>query len=160
MPLLHGYSSELPLCLATCYELSWNLAEAWSALELQKSRAVKVQISNLNRLQRSFVADKVAAVQKDSTVGSAKFLVGVLQAIETYVRDQLETPTYSKVSVRSYCFVHTSLTLAGSQKFSPRLDSFLEENVSLSHSITVRGGSLSGPPGPYVHNSQRATAQC
>ncbi|KAH8163567.1 hypothetical protein CIB48_g4679 [Xylaria polymorpha] len=96
VPLLHGYSSELPLCLATCYELSWNLAEAWSALELQKSRAVKVQISNLNRLQRSFVADKVAAVQKDSTVGSAKFLVGVLQAIETYVRDQLETPTYSK----------------------------------------------------------------
>ncbi|KAI0443860.1 hypothetical protein F4803DRAFT_549785 [Xylaria telfairii] len=96
VPLLHGYSLDLPLCLATCYELSWNLSEAWSALELHKSRAAKVQISSLNRLQRSFVADKVAAVQKDSTVGSAKFLVGVLRAMEAYLRGQLETPTYSK----------------------------------------------------------------
>ncbi|KAI0458364.1 hypothetical protein F5B21DRAFT_24453 [Xylaria acuta] len=96
VPLLHGYSSELPFCLATCYELSWNLAEAWSALELQKSRAVNIQISSLNRLQRSYVADKVAAVQKDSTVGSAKFLVGVLRAIETYLKGQLETPAFSK----------------------------------------------------------------
>ncbi|KAI1738338.1 hypothetical protein F4680DRAFT_450092 [Xylaria scruposa] len=96
VPLLHGYSSELPFCFATCYELSWNLAEAWSALELQKSRAINVQISNLNRLQRSYVADEVASVQKDSTIGSAKFLVGVLRAIETYLRGQLETPAYSK----------------------------------------------------------------
>ncbi|KAI1757436.1 hypothetical protein F4782DRAFT_129646 [Xylaria castorea] len=98
VPLLHGYSSELPFCLAACYELSWNLAEAWSALELQKSRAANVQISSLNRLQRSYVADQVAAVQKDSTVGSAKFLVGVLRAVETYLRGQLETPAYSKVN--------------------------------------------------------------
>ncbi|KAI0911924.1 hypothetical protein F4823DRAFT_560495 [Ustulina deusta] len=91
-PLLHGYSSQLPFWLATCYELSWNLADAWSTLELQKSRAVNIDISGLNRLQRSYVADKVAAVHKDSTVRSAKFLVGVLRAIETYLRGQLQTP--------------------------------------------------------------------
>ncbi|KAI0115802.1 hypothetical protein GGR51DRAFT_555677 [Nemania sp. FL0031] len=92
---LHGSSSQLPFFLAACYELSWTLAEAWSALELQKSRAINVQISSLNRLQRSYVADKVAAVQKDSTVRSAKFLVGVLRAVESYIRDQLQAPEWS-----------------------------------------------------------------
>ncbi|KAJ8130086.1 hypothetical protein O1611_g3545 [Lasiodiplodia mahajangana] len=92
---LHGPSSQLPFFLAACYELSWTLAEAWSALELQRSRAANVQISSLNRLQRSYVADKVAAVQKDSTVRSAKFLVGVLRAVESYVRDQLQAPKWS-----------------------------------------------------------------
>ncbi|KAI1304313.1 hypothetical protein F5Y03DRAFT_175160 [Xylaria venustula] len=96
VPLLHGYNSQLPFWLATCYELSWDLADAWSALEMQRSRAVNVQISGLNRLQRSYVADKVAAVHKDSTVRSAKFLVGVLQAIETYLREQLQTPNLWK----------------------------------------------------------------
>ncbi|KAI0400957.1 hypothetical protein F4802DRAFT_619434 [Xylaria palmicola] len=96
VPLLHGNSSRLLYCMAICYELSWGLAEAWSALEQQKSRAVHFQISGLNRLQRSFAADKVAAVHKDSTVGSAKFLVGVLRAVEIYLRNQLETPDYWK----------------------------------------------------------------
>ncbi|TGJ85619.1 hypothetical protein E0Z10_g3140 [Xylaria hypoxylon] len=99
VPLLHGYSSQLPFWLATCYEISWNLADAWSALELQKHRATNVQISGLNRLQRSYVVDKVAAVQKDSTVRSAKFLVGVLRAIETYLRGQLQTPTGWKQNI-------------------------------------------------------------
>lgn len=104
VPLLPGSSSQLPFSLATCYELSWTLAEAWNALELQKSRAVNVQISHLNRLQRSYLMDQVAAVHKDSTVQSAKFLVGVLRAVETYLRGQLQTPTYSKVSV---CHCHS-----------------------------------------------------
>ncbi|KAI0199535.1 hypothetical protein F4808DRAFT_461631 [Astrocystis sublimbata] len=95
VPLLPSYSSNLPFCLAICYELSRNLASTWSALELQKFRAVNLQISGMNRLQRSYVAHKVPAVQKDSTVGSAKFLEGVLRTIETHIRGQLETPTYS-----------------------------------------------------------------
>ncbi|KAI0526336.1 hypothetical protein F5B22DRAFT_153601 [Xylaria bambusicola] len=90
--LLHGHSTQLPFWLAICYELSWTLAGAWNDLELEKSRAVNLQISGLNRLQRSFVADKVAAVHKDSTIRSAKFLVGVLQAIENYLRERLQVP--------------------------------------------------------------------
>ncbi|KAI0874718.1 hypothetical protein GGS24DRAFT_330090 [Hypoxylon argillaceum] len=93
VPLLHELSSRLPFFWATCYELSWTLAEAWSALELQKSRVVNVKTSGLNRLQRSFVADKVAAVQKESTGRSAKFLTGVLRAMEAYIRGQFQTPT-------------------------------------------------------------------
>lgn len=98
VPLLSEPPSQLPFSLATCYELSWTLAAAWKALELQKSRAANVQISHLNRLQRSYLVDQVAAVHKDSTVQSAKFLVGVLRAVETYLRGQLQTPTYCKVS--------------------------------------------------------------
>ena len=78
--------------------MSWSLADAWRDLELQKSQAVNVQISRLNRLQRSYVADQVVVVHKDSTARSAKFLVGVLQAIEAYVRRQLQAPGSWKVS--------------------------------------------------------------
>ncbi|KAI1826195.1 midasin [Xylaria intraflava] len=96
VPLIHGYASQLPFWLATCYEISLTLSEAWNTLEFQKSRIVDAKVSDLNRLQRSFVADKVTAVSKDSTVQSAKFLVGVLRAIEAYLRSQLQMPTYWK----------------------------------------------------------------
>ncbi|KAI0389407.1 midasin [Xylariaceae sp. FL0594] len=92
IPLLHGSAAQLPFWLASCYELSLNLSQAWSALELQKARATNVQISNLNRLQRSFVVDQVAAVQKDPTCRSAQFLVGVLQAVERYLRAHIGSP--------------------------------------------------------------------
>ncbi|KAI1505402.1 P-loop containing nucleoside triphosphate hydrolase protein [Biscogniauxia marginata] len=95
-PLLHGYASGLPLWLATCYELYFNILKAWDALERQKSKAHGIQVSGLNRLQRSCVADKVAAVAKDSTVGAVKFLVGVLQVVEAYIRAQLRSPNLWK----------------------------------------------------------------
>ncbi|GAP86507.1 putative midasin [Rosellinia necatrix] len=94
IPLLHESSSPLLFGMAVCYELSWHLSEAWGALELQRSQAVNVQISGLNRLQRSYIADEVPAVQKDSTARSSRFLVGILQALETYVRSELQTPTW------------------------------------------------------------------
>ncbi|KAI1174155.1 hypothetical protein F4777DRAFT_406432 [Nemania sp. FL0916] len=94
--LLHGPSPETQLSLATYYEISWTLVEAWSALQQQNSQAVNVQVSALNRLQRSFVADNVAAVRKDSTALSAKFLMGTLSAIETYIKGQLQAPTCSR----------------------------------------------------------------
>ncbi|KAI1811252.1 midasin [Poronia punctata] len=91
VPLLHGFSSQLPFWLGTCYELSLNLSAAWSALEEQKSRAINLQISSMNRLQRSFVVEQVAAVQKDSTARSVQFLTGVVQTVEAYLKNQLET---------------------------------------------------------------------
>ncbi|RYP06172.1 hypothetical protein DL764_003321 [Monosporascus ibericus] len=53
------------------------------AMAAQRSRADGVQVSGLNRLQRSCMADGVAAISKDSTVGAARFLVGALKAIES-----------------------------------------------------------------------------
>ncbi|KAI8635037.1 midasin [Xylariaceae sp. FL1651] len=94
VPLLPGYSSQLPFWLATCYELFSELANAWKALELQRYRATDIQVSGLNRLQRSYIADKVATINKDSTARSTKFLTGVLQAMEHYLRAQLHIPTW------------------------------------------------------------------
>ncbi|KAI1640182.1 hypothetical protein F4809DRAFT_637851 [Biscogniauxia mediterranea] len=92
VPLLQGYLSGLPFWLGTCYEMYFDLLKAWNALEAQKSQAHGIQVSALNRLQRSYVAERVAAVAKDSTVDATKFLVGVLQAAEGYIRTQLQSP--------------------------------------------------------------------
>ncbi|KAH9903691.1 hypothetical protein F4778DRAFT_735131 [Xylariomycetidae sp. FL2044] len=89
VPILQRYDPELPFWLASCYELCQTIIVAWRAIEEQKNRATGMQVSALNRLQRSFVADSVAAVSKDSTIGAAKFLFGVLQRVEAYVRDQV-----------------------------------------------------------------------
>ncbi|RYP31829.1 hypothetical protein DL767_005560 [Monosporascus sp. MG133] len=59
---------------------------------VQRSRADGVQVSGLNRLQRSCMADGVAAVSKDSTVGAARFLVGALKAIQSYLQSQRDKP--------------------------------------------------------------------
>ncbi|RYP78469.1 hypothetical protein DL770_006888 [Monosporascus sp. CRB-9-2] len=65
---------------------------AHNAMAVQRSRADGVQVSGLNRLQRSCMADSVAAVSRDSTVGAARFLVGALKAIESYLQSQHDKP--------------------------------------------------------------------
>ncbi|KAI0022098.1 hypothetical protein F4780DRAFT_246263 [Xylariomycetidae sp. FL0641] len=101
VPLLQGYASELPHWVAACYELVLGVMHAWKALESQRSRANEIQVSNMNRLQRSFVADRVAAVSKDSTVGAAKFLTGVLQAMEAYIKAEVMCPGSWKTQKRN-----------------------------------------------------------
>ncbi|KAI5928416.1 hypothetical protein F4810DRAFT_705356 [Camillea tinctor] len=92
LPLLQGYPLGLPFWLGACYEVYFDLLRAWDALEVQKSQAHGIQVSALNRLQRSYVSERVAAVAKDSTVDATKFLVGVLQTTEAYIRSQLQSP--------------------------------------------------------------------
>ncbi|KAI0013925.1 midasin [Xylariaceae sp. FL0662B] len=93
VPLLQVRSAESSFWLATCHELCFNVLKAWGAIEAQKSQARGIQISQLNRLQRSCAAESVAAVSKDSTIGAVKFFLGVLQAIESYIRVQLLNPS-------------------------------------------------------------------
>ncbi|KAI1268601.1 midasin [Xylariaceae sp. FL1019] len=90
IPLLRECPSLNPVWLSICYEMSFILADAWELLERQKATVSNMQISGLNRLQRSLVAESVVAVQKDSTVRSAKFLIGLLQAVEAYLKTQLK----------------------------------------------------------------------
>ncbi|RYP85297.1 hypothetical protein DL769_001028 [Monosporascus sp. CRB-8-3] len=92
VPLINGRYPELPFWLATCHESYLNILGAHDAMAAQRSRADGVQVSGLNRLQRSCMADGVAAVSKDSTVGAARFLVGALKAIESYLQSQLDKP--------------------------------------------------------------------
>ena len=97
VPLLQDQSPNLPFWLAACYELYQNIIRSHNALESQKPQFGGLQMSGLSRLQRSYMRDNVAAVSKDSTVGAARFLVGMLQAVESYLRAQLQSPSRWKV---------------------------------------------------------------
>ncbi|RYO81486.1 hypothetical protein DL766_007274 [Monosporascus sp. MC13-8B] len=92
VPLLNGPYPELPFWLATCHESYLNILRAHDAMAAQRSKADGIQVSSLNRLQRSCMADSVAAVSKDSTVGAASFLVGALKAIDSYLQSQRDKP--------------------------------------------------------------------
>ncbi|KAI1100396.1 midasin [Jackrogersella minutella] len=92
-PLLQGYSSHLPFWLAACYELYNDIIADWGQIELEETRGAGRQVSQLNRFQRSLVAGSVAAVSKDSTIGAAKFAVGVLQEIDSFLRSLFSDPT-------------------------------------------------------------------
>jgi len=46
------------------------------------------KIASLNRLQRSFVAERVTAVSKDSTVDVAEFFSAALSLIDGFLRAQ------------------------------------------------------------------------
>ena len=80
-----------------CYELYQDITQARKALESQSPKSSGVLVSGLTRLQRSCISDSVAGVARDSTVGAARFLVGVLQAVESYIRIQLQSPGLWKV---------------------------------------------------------------
>ncbi|KAI0138548.1 midasin [Hypoxylon sp. NC0597] len=92
VPLLQAPSSQLPLWLATCYELYIDIINARGRVELEDTRGAGKQVSQLNRFQRSRVASNVAAVSKDSTVGAAKFVIGVLEEIDSFMRLHFSNP--------------------------------------------------------------------
>ncbi|KAI2471676.1 midasin, partial [Annulohypoxylon bovei var. microspora] len=93
VPLLQGHSPQLPFWLAACYELYIDMIEAWKKIEIEKTRGASRQVSQLNRFQRSLVSGSVAAVSKDSTVGAAKFALGVLQEIDSFLRPLFLDPS-------------------------------------------------------------------
>ncbi|KAI2639493.1 midasin [Hypomontagnella submonticulosa] len=88
VPCLQVGSSQLPLWLATCYELYIDIIDAWRQLESEQPHGTGIQVSKLNRFQRSCVAGTVAAVSKDSTAGAVKFLRGVLEELDSFMRSQ------------------------------------------------------------------------
>ncbi|KAL7627174.1 AAA ATPase midasin [Parahypoxylon ruwenzoriense] len=96
VPLLQEHSSELPFWLATCYEICIDTIKARESVNTQKSVAERFQLSRWNPLQRSCLAESVAAVSRDPTVGAAKFLFGVLDAVDSYLRSQLLNPSFWK----------------------------------------------------------------
>ncbi|KAI1384439.1 uncharacterized protein F4822DRAFT_363659 [Hypoxylon trugodes] len=102
VPLLQGHSPRLPFWLATCYDLYTDIIDAHLQLEFEEIRRASSQLSEYNWLQRSVVAGSVAAVAKDPTVKSAKFIVGVLEELDSFMRSNLSNPGSWKD--RSYFF--------------------------------------------------------
>ncbi|KAI2613278.1 midasin [Hypoxylon sp. NC1633] len=93
VPLLQRLSPQLPLWLATCYELSLDIFHARELVKYQDDNLNSgVRVAQMNRFQRSRVAGRVAAVSKDTTIRAADFLVDVLEVLDLFIRSQLSTP--------------------------------------------------------------------
>ncbi|KAK1640371.1 ATPase [Colletotrichum phormii] len=82
---------ELPFWLSVCYEFLLEVQRCQSAISAQATKAKAVKLAALNRLQRSIVSDRIAAVAKDSTVRVSKFLSRTLQVIKTFIQSNLGT---------------------------------------------------------------------
>lgn len=85
--LMSGLGSQ-PLWLATCFEFYRELQSMDSEIRSQASSAKNAKVASLNRLQRAFVAERVTAVAKDSTVGAADFLATALGLVDALLRGQ------------------------------------------------------------------------
>jgi hypothetical protein len=76
--------------------------EIRKALDAQRSQEVVLETlkpSQMNRLQRSIVSDRVPAVGKDSTVRVSKFLANTLKSLELYLQDNVHAGEHWKVSI-------------------------------------------------------------
>lgn len=90
IPLLDQGREGLSNWLGACYEVYLDIQKAEKAIEAQLRRVNVSKPSSLNRLQRSFVSDKVASLAKDSTANSVRFLSSVLKAVKTYISEPPE----------------------------------------------------------------------
>ncbi|KAL0473808.1 midasin [Neurospora intermedia] len=75
--------------IAGCYELYLDIQSAQSAMEAQLSKVNVSKPSQLNRLQRSWIADKVASLSRDSTVNAARFLASMLKLFKAYMSETI-----------------------------------------------------------------------
>ncbi|PKS10225.1 hypothetical protein jhhlp_001975 [Lomentospora prolificans] len=77
-----------PFRLAMSYEYYQDLQYIGLEIHKQASDAKNSKIASLNRLQRAFVAERVTAVARDSTVGVADFFSASLGLIDGFLRSQ------------------------------------------------------------------------
>ncbi|KAF7879819.1 uncharacterized protein EAF02_007989 [Botrytis sinoallii] len=86
VPLLQSTSNESQVYwIAACLEYKLQIAAALEAHQEQESVIQTLKPSQMNRLQRSMVSDRVASVAKDSTLRVSHFLMHTLQSINSYL---------------------------------------------------------------------------
>ncbi|KAI1805875.1 midasin [Daldinia bambusicola] len=93
---LQGGSAQLPFWLAACYDRHVDIVEARRRLSLEDPRSKGFRVSELNRLQRSCIADTVAAASKDSTVGAYRFLSSILDGVNGFMQANMFNPDFWK----------------------------------------------------------------
>jgi midasin len=71
---------------AAIYETLGELFKYHMNIEQHKGSARTNKLAALNRLQRSLISDRVAAVSKDTTVRLGGFLASILELVRDYVR--------------------------------------------------------------------------
>lgn len=92
VPLLERDREGLACWLAGCYEFYLALQGSEKAMEAQLGRVNLSKPSSMNRLQRSWVADKVASLSRDSTANAVRFLSSVIQTVKAFIRENTDAP--------------------------------------------------------------------
>jgi midasin len=69
---------------ATRYDTYRHLYNIQNILNAQQTQARSAKLVSLNRLQRSLISDRVAAVSKDSTVKLGVFVSSLLNALTEF----------------------------------------------------------------------------
>ncbi|KAI8963544.1 midasin [Daldinia sp. FL1419] len=94
VPCLQEESSrhQLPFSLAAAYDRFMDMAEAMKRLSLEDPTGKGFRVSELNRLQRSCIANTVAAASKDSTVGAYSFLNHMLNTLYSFIQANMFNP--------------------------------------------------------------------
>ncbi|KAM0175322.1 hypothetical protein ACHAPF_005582 [Botrytis cinerea] len=97
VPLLQSTSNELQVhWIAACLEYKLQIAAALEAHQEQESVIQTLKPSQMNRLQRSMVSDRVASVAKDSTLRVSHFLMHTLQSINSYLNAHVTANDHCK----------------------------------------------------------------
>ncbi|KAE9368077.1 P-loop containing nucleoside triphosphate hydrolase protein, partial [Stipitochalara longipes BDJ] len=86
--LLQSDDSERVFWLGSVFDLMFEISSARLSETCQQAQIETLKPSNMNRLQRSLVRERVPAVAKDSTVKISHFLGSTLQAVEWYLQSQ------------------------------------------------------------------------
>lgn len=76
-----------------------DIAEARRRLSSENPNGKGFRVSELNRLQRSCIANSVAAVSKDSTVGAYGFLNNVLNGLYGFMHANIFNTNSWRVSI-------------------------------------------------------------
>ena len=92
IPILEQGRDGLAFWLASCYEFYLALQSAEKGMEAQLGKVNISKPSSMNRLQRSWVADKVASLSRDSTVNAVRFLSSVLRAVKAFLCEKSDEP--------------------------------------------------------------------
>ncbi|KAM0562196.1 hypothetical protein ACHAPJ_002641 [Fusarium lateritium] len=77
--------------LGACLEFYHELYHLQNSIEEQRRQAQVNKLTALNRLQRSLVSDRVAAVSKDATVKLASFLISTINASKEWLGFNFES---------------------------------------------------------------------
>ncbi|KAF7549141.1 hypothetical protein G7046_g8442 [Stylonectria norvegica] len=86
--------------LAACLKFYRDLYYLQATIEEQHRLAQSTKLTSLNRLQRSLISDRVAAVSKDSTVRLASFLTSTINAVREWLGFSFESSDSWKERVR------------------------------------------------------------
>lgn len=95
--------------LGTVLELMQDIFVSRTVMAAELEASSNLRPSQMNRLQRSLVADRVPVVSKDSTVGVAEFLRDTLNALDIYLMQSFSSNINVKVRL---CKAGLSISIA------------------------------------------------